>query len=179
MRLVQLGQCRVDRSSLTFVPAPITGDLTGRTWRFEPAQALAFNRWHGIADDDGSEAMIVRREKGGHWQRDVEWMRRAIEVARRPEVLAASTIRRFLDLHETDDQILEIGTAPETFHGSLSSVCPPTPPRAESLTGCTPCTHPARNRDTPGTPDPRNHAGSRVTKLERKAHTGFEPVPPP
>ena len=36
------------------------------------------------------------------------------------------------------------------------------------------CTHGTLERGTAGTPDPRNHAAFRVTRLERKAHTGFE-----
>ena len=102
--------------------APITGDLTGRTWRFEPGRSLSFNRWHATAEDDGSEAMIVLREKGGLWQREVDWMRRAIEVARLPEVVRAPTIRRFLDLCETQDETMRIGSEDQTAHGSLWSI---------------------------------------------------------
>jgi hypothetical protein len=102
--------------------APITGDLTGRTWLFEPGRSISFNRWQATAEDDGSEAMIVLREKGGPWQREVDWMRRAIEVARIPEVTLAPTIRRFLDLRETQDETMRIGDEDQTFHGSLWSM---------------------------------------------------------
>lgn len=86
---------------------------TGRTWRYQLRDRLDASGDHYRAKaDDGSQACIRVCEIGTFWDDEIERLRTAISVARRPEVIATPTIRHLLDVAEVAPQESEFGLIP-------------------------------------------------------------------
>jgi hypothetical protein len=97
----------------------IRGDLTGRIWLFHPAMdqvAANGERYRATAQDDGSLALLHRCEKTDLWEEELERLKHAIDIARRPEIIAAPTIRQLID--SCDVTTIEHEVA-GTIHGAL------------------------------------------------------------
>lgn len=89
----------------------IQGERTGRVWRYQLLDRLdaSGDNYRAKAADDGSYACIRVCEKGTYWEDEVERLQNAIAVASRPEIIAAPTIRRLLDVCETEAVAGEFG----------------------------------------------------------------------
>jgi hypothetical protein len=90
----------------------IQGDSSGRRWRYHPVQdRLEVNgeRYKAVDAEDGSLACLQRWEVGTHWDEEVARLRVAIGVARMPEIAAAPTIRRLLDVRDQPRSASEFG----------------------------------------------------------------------
>jgi serine/threonine protein kinase len=84
--------------------AEIRGDKSGRVWLYHRARPLCSNgvRYRATAEDDGSFAVVHLCSKEGMWLDELERLRSAIAIASRPEIAAAPTIRRLLDIMDTE-----------------------------------------------------------------------------
>jgi hypothetical protein len=86
-------------------PETVTGDHTGKVWRFHPwTDRISGERFKATAQDDGSLAFIHCCEDEGEFRGEFERLGRALELARLPEVKAAPTICRLIDSREEEPE---------------------------------------------------------------------------
>jgi Protein kinase domain len=95
----------------TMLGASLTGDVTGRTWSWDPiADAVANHaglvagKWKATADDDGSLGLVARHDLED--EEFVGLLIHALAMSQISEVQAAKdTIRQLIDMETTDDSV--------------------------------------------------------------------------
>lgn len=81
----------------------IQGDESGRVWRYHPVRdrlETSGERYRATATYDQSLACLHRCENDGYWLDEFERLEAALVIARRPEVVAAPTIRQLIDVYD-------------------------------------------------------------------------------